>query len=151
MKRKTAFVAASLSLGLLVTLPLCAQDRVDSRVPEDAFSTRQLIAWSGVQKPQPAPQPLPPRDTPVPQPDQPRDQQPSSPADPHNQQTTTTQSFTGTIVNDSGKYELKVGTEVYGLDQQDGLAKYENQSVRVIGRMDANSRMIHILKIDLMS
>ncbi|HTS04067.1 MAG TPA: hypothetical protein VMP68_00675 [Candidatus Eisenbacteria bacterium] len=151
MKRKTAFLAASISLALLFTIGLHAQEtRPDSRVPEDAFSTRQLIAWSGLQKPQPAPQPLPPKDTPVPQPDQPQDQQSSPPADPHSQETPT-QSFTGKIVNDSGKYALKVGTEVYGLDQQDGLQKYENQSVKVIGRMGANSRMIHILKIDLLS
>ena len=151
MKRKTVLLAAPLSLFLLFTLTLSAQDRIDSRVPEDAFSTRQLIAWSGLQKPQPAPQPLPPRDTPVPQPDQPQEQQPSPPADPHSEQTPTTQSFTGKIVNDSGKFVLKVGTEVYGLDQQDGLDKYENQAVRVVGRLDANSRMIHIVKIDLMS
>ena len=152
MARKTGFLAASISLALLFTVALYAQEtRTDSRVPEDAFSTRQLIAWSGLQKPQPAPQPLPPKDTPVPQPDQPQDQQSTSPADPHSQQTPTTQSFTGKIVNDGGKYSLKVGTEIYGLDQQDGLEKYENQSVKIIGRMDANSRMIHILKIDLLS
>jgi hypothetical protein len=152
MSRKTAFFAASISLALLFALDLRAQEaQSDSKVPEDAFSTRQLIAWSGLQKPQPAPQPLPPRDTPVPQPDQPQDQQPTTPADPHSQQTPATQLFTGKIVNDSGKYVLKVGTEVYGLDQQDGLEKYENQPVRVTGRMDANSRMIHILKIDLLS
>lgn len=151
MTRKTAFLAASILLAFLFTIGLCAQDTPsDSRVPEDAFSTRQLIAWSGLQKPQPAPQPLPPKDTPVPQPDQSQDQRPT-PADPHSDQTPTTQSFTGKIVNESGKYSLKVGTEVYGLDQQDGLEKYENQSVRVLGRMDADSRMIHVLKIDLLS
>jgi len=151
MIRKTAFLGASISVGLFFTLTLQAQDtRPNSQVPEDAFSTRQLIAWTGLQKPQPAPQPLPPRDTPVPQPDQPQDQQATPPADPHSDQTPT-QSFTGKIVNDGGKYALKVGTEVYGLDQQDGLSKYENQVVRVIGRVDASSRMIHILKIDLLS
>ena len=150
MRRKTALLAASMSVALLSALTLCAQEQgAGSRVPEDAFSTRQLIAWSGLQKPQPAPQPLPPKDAPVPQPDQPQDQQPT-PGDPHSQQTPT-QSFTGKIVNDTGKYVLKVGTEVYGLDQQDGLDRYENQAVRVVGRMDANSRTIHIVKIDLIS
>ena len=150
MKRKTIFLAASVSLALLFTFPLCAQEaQPDSRVPENAFSTRQLIAWSGLQKPQPAPEPLPPRDTPVPQPDQPQDQQPT-PADPHSQQAPT-QSFTGKIVNESGKFSLKVGTDIYGLDQQDGLEKYEGQAVRVVGRLDPSSRTIHIVKIDLIS
>ena len=150
MMRKTAFPAASILVTLLFTITLCAQEaQSDSRVPEDAFSTRQLIAWSGLQKPQPAPQPLPPRDTPVPQPDQPQNQQPT-PADPHDQQAPT-QSFRGKIVNDSGKYSLKVGTEIYGLDQQDGLERYEDQAVRVVGRLDASSRTIHIVKIDLLS
>lgn len=149
--KRTAFISAS-TLLLFASLPalFAQQAQTDSRVPEDAFSTRQLIAWSGVQKPQPAPEPLPPRDTTVPQPDQPPDQQANPPADPHTQQAPA-ESFTGKIVNVSGKFALKTGSDTYALDQQDGLQKYENQSVRVTGQLDANARTIHILKIDLLS
>jgi len=149
--RRTAFFTTSTLLALLcVPTTWAQQEQRDSKVPEDAFSTRQLIAWSGLQKPQPAPQPLPPRDTPVPQPDQPQDQQATPPSDSHGDQTPT-ESFTGKIVYDSGKYALKSGTETYSLDQQDGLERYENQSVRIVGQMDSNTHTIHILKIDLLS
>jgi Protein of unknown function (DUF5818) len=110
-----------------------------------------LIAWSGVQKPQPAPQPLPPRDTPVPQPDQPQDQQPASPGDPHAQQSPAAQSFTGKVIKDSGEYVLKSGGKAYHLETQDGLQKYENQNVRVIGSLDQTGDTIRVVKIDLMS
>lgn len=148
---RTAFIFGS-SLLVVASLPalFAQQAPTDSRVPEDAFSTRQLIAWSGMQKPQPAPQPLPPRDTPVPQPDQPQDQHANPPADPHTQETPT-QSFTGKIVKVDGKFALNAGTDTYALDQQDGLEKFENEAVRVTGALDKTTRTIHILKIDLLS
>src|SRR5579862_2184541 len=107
--------------GFVVTLAsfAVAQDPqlVNPQVPEDAMQTRQLIAWSSVQKPQPAPQPLPPPDTPIPQPGDQPDQQAKPPADSHSDQSPAdhpgehspeAQSFTGKIVKDSGKYVLKV-------------------------------------------
>ena len=137
---------------LLAATPwaLAQQSQPDSQVPEDAFTTRQLIAWSGLQKPQPTPQPLPPRDTPVPQPDQPTDQQANPPADPHSEQTPT-QSFTGKIVKDGDRYCLRSGSKTYQLSAQDGLQKYENQPVRVVGSLDSSTDTIRILKIDLLS
>jgi len=86
----------------------------------------------------------------MPQPDQPTDQQAAPPADPHAEQTPT-QSFTGKIVKDSGKYALKVGTKTYQLEQQEGLQKYESQTVRVVGSLNATGNTIHILKLDLLS
>jgi len=62
-----------------------AQQR-SPQTPEDAYTSRDLIAWSQLQAPQPAPQPLPPKEKQVPQPEQPRDQQPAPPADPNSQQ-----------------------------------------------------------------
>lgn len=133
---------ASLALG---------QEPQAPQTPEDAFGTRQLIAWSSLQKPQPAPQPLPPRDTPVPQPDQPPDQQAKSPADPNSEQSPA-QSFTGKIVKDGEEYVLKAaGNTTYELDQQTDLQRYENQSVRVIGKLQSGTNKIHVEKIELMS
>ena len=148
---RTAFILGS-TLLVFASLPsvFAQQAQTDSRVPEDVFSTRQLIAWSSLQKPQPAPQPLPPRDNPVPQPDQPRDQQATPPADPHTQETPS-QSFTGKIVKAEGKFVLKTGSDTYALDQQDGLEKYENEAVRVSGELDQSTRTIHILRIDLLT
>lgn len=120
-------------------------------VPEDAFATQQLIAWSNLQKPQPAPQPLPPRDTPIPQPDQGQDQQAKPPADPQNQQTPT-QSFTGKIIRDGGKFVLRVAANTtYQLYEQNDVKQYENQNVKVIGNLDADSNTIRIVKIELIS
>lgn len=119
-------------------------------VPEDALTARQLIAWSGLQRPQPTPQPLPPRDTPIPQPDQPTDQQGNLPRDPHREQAPA-QTFTGKIVKDGNKYLLKVGSRSYQLLEQSGLQKYEDQTVRVIGILDMSSDMIQVESIDVVS
>lgn len=138
-------------VALLLTLvPVALAQNFPSspQVPEDAFTTRQLIAWSGLQKPQPTPQPLPPRDTPIPQPDQPLDQQASPPVDP-NRDHTPAKSCTGTILKDGGKYVLRVGSKTFQLSEQVGLQKYEDQSVRVIGALDLSSDTIRVARIDL--
>lgn len=140
---------------LLMMAPLAfGQEPQQAPQPEDALEAQQLIAWSQLQKPQPAPQPLPPRDTPLPQPD-PQDQQAKPPANPQDQQKdqqTPTQSFTGKILKDAGKYVLKVaGQTTYQLDGQDSLKQYENQEVKVIGSLDTASNTIRIVKIELMS
>lgn len=147
---RTAEILAAFMLTFAPWL-LSQEAQRNLQVPEDALSTRQLIAWSGLQKPQPAPQPLPPRDTPIPQPDQPSDRQATSPSDPHTEQIPTTQSFTGKIVKDNDKYALKVGTKTYRLEGQDGLQEYENQTVRVIGKIDAGSDTIRVVRIELVS
>ncbi len=148
MVRMTTLLAA-LALSL-TPWALAQQAQPDPQVPEDAFTTRQLIAWSGLQKPQPAPQPLPPRDTPIPQPDQPTDQQANPPADPHGEQRPS-ESFTGKIVKDGDRYCLRSGSKTYQLSGQGGLEKYENQSVRVVGSLDSGTDTIRVLKIDLLS
>src|SRR5512140_1099480 len=104
---------------------LAQQPSPNPQTPEDAFQTRELIAWSTLQKPQPAPQPLPPRDTPVPQPDQPPDQQSKSPADPQRQQSPV-QSFSGRIVKDGAEYVLKAASNTtYQLEGQQDVKRYE--------------------------
>ncbi len=140
--------------GLLVAVTPLAfgqEPQLTPQFPEDALATRQLIAWSWLQKPQPAPQPLPPRDTPIPQPD-PQGQQPKPPGNPPNQQPPATQSFTGKIVKDGGTYVLKVASNTtYQLDQQGGVKQYENQEVKVIGTLDTTSNTIRVVKIELLS
>jgi len=75
-----------LALATLAVAPLALAQHPGAQTPEDAYTSRDLIAWSQLQKPQPMPQPLPPRESPVPQPEQPPDQQAKPPADPQKQQ-----------------------------------------------------------------
>ncbi len=75
-----------LALITVAVAPVALAQSPNAQTPEDAYTSRDLIAWSQLQNPQPMPQPLPPRDTPVPQPGQPPDQQAKPPADPQKQQ-----------------------------------------------------------------
>jgi len=73
----------------LLGIPLAALVRQSSpQTPENAYTSRELIAWSQLQIPQPVPQPLPHKDKQTPPPEQPHDQQPKSPSDPHIEQET---------------------------------------------------------------
>ena len=151
MKRTTSLFAGL----LLVATPLAfsQESQAPPQSPEDAFVIQQLVAWTRVQKPQPAPQPLPPRDQPVPQPDQ-QDQQGKQPAEPQtpSQQTPTTQSFTGKILKDGSKYVLKVaGNTTYELKDAGDVGQYENQTVKVIGSVASGSNTIRVVKIELLS
>ncbi len=135
-----------------------AQDRQDSQSPEDNVSSRELIAWSGLQKPQPAPQPLPPPDTAVPQPDPSQQQSAKQPAEPQTEQAPsesqqpTAQSFVGKVLKDGGKYVLKVSSNTtYQLLGDINAAKYENQNVKVVGDLDSRNNTIHVVRIDLLS
>ena len=131
----------------LTPLAFAQEPQLTPQFPEDALTSQQLIAWSRLQKPQPAPQPLPPRDTPIPQPDPQGEQarQPSNPQAP-------TQSFTGKIVKDGGKYVLKVASNsTYQLDGQGDVQQYENQDVKVVGTLETGSNTIRVVKIELIS
>lgn len=153
MCRATSFLLPVLLLTL-GSIAL-AQDSQIAKLqePENAMTEYQLVMWSNMQKPQPAPQPLPPQDKAVPQPGQQPDQQPQSPADPHQaDQAPTAQSFTGKIVKDNGQFVLKVSPDVsYRLDGQNDVKQYENQEVKVVGRLDAASNTIYVTKIELIS
>jgi len=151
MKRTTSLFAAFVVAA--TPLAFSQEPQEPSQSPEDAFVTQQLVAWTRVQKPQPAPQPLPPRDQPVPQPDQ-QDQQGKQPAEPPtpSQQTPTTQSFTGKILKDGSKFVLKVASNTtYELQDAGDVGQYENQTVKVIGSLDSGSNTIRVVKIELLS
>src|ERR1700722_2311527 len=98
MNRMTKFFAA---FCLLVGIAAFGQEVQSTHpFPEDAFSTQELVAWSHLQTPQPAPKPLPVPDAQVPRPDQ---QRASSEA----------QLFVGKVVRDSGMYVLQVANSIY--------------------------------------
>jgi hypothetical protein len=151
MNRMTSLFAGC--LFALTPLAFAQEPQTPPQSPEDALVIQQLVAWTRVQKPQPAPQPLPPRDTPVPQPDQ-QDQQGKQPAEPPapSQQTPATQSFTGKILKDGNKYVLKVASNTsYELRDAGDIGQYENQTVKVIGSLDGSGNTIRVVKIELLS
>jgi hypothetical protein len=150
MDRMTNFLA-SLVATAAVSCAFGQEPALNQQTPEDAFQTRDLIAWSSLQKPQPAPQPLPPRDTPIPQPDQPPDQQAKSPGDRQTEQSPA-QSFTGRIVKEGAQYVLRAASNTtYELDGQNDLQRYENKNVRVTGTLESGTNNIHVVKIELLS
>jgi Protein of unknown function (DUF5818) len=152
MTRTSNVIAFVLFAGALFAV---GQDGpLASPFPEDAIAPRELIAWSRVQKPQPAPQPLPPPDTAVPQPDQ----DSKAPADPQGQQAPSqnsepaVQSFVGKIVKDGATYILKVsGSATYQLEGAENAKEYEDKNVKIVGSLERGGSTIHVVKIELLS
>lgn len=138
----------TLPLALVLLIPASAfSQKSTAQTPEDAYSSRELIAWSQLQTPQPTPQPLPPQEQ-MPQPEQPRDQQPKSPADPHNQQQPI-QLLAGVILTDGNGFLLhEPDGKSYPLDGVSDLRPYANQSVKVLGTNSLTAPTIHVLKVE---
>ena len=105
----------------------------------------QLVVWSQLQKPHPVPQPLPPPER--------ADKSDAGQVDPSQaQQQPSTQSFTGTIVKDGGKFLLKVSeTSAYQIDDQQKARLYEGKQVKIAGSLDPKNNMLHITSIELLS
>lgn len=132
---------------LLLTVLVAFSHPSTAQTPEDAYSSRPLIAWSQLQTPQPTPQPLPPPEQ-IPQPEQPRDQQSKSPADPHSQQEPV-QLLAGVIFTDGNCFLLhQADGKSYPVDGDADLRPYANQSVKVLATNPLNSPTIHVLKVE---
>jgi Protein of unknown function (DUF5818) len=116
-----------------------------AQTPEDAFTSRELIAWSQLQTPQPAPQPLPPKDKQIPQPEQPQDQQPTPPDSTQQQPI---RSYTGIVLKDANQYLLVLADRaMYRLLASDDLREYENRKVTVSGAVSPDAQLIKVQKI----
>ena len=137
------FAATSLLLG--------QQSRPAPQFPEDALVVNQLIAWSRLQTPQPAPEPMPPRESPVPQPGQDRNQTPPAHPQPPSERSPAAESFTGKIVKDGGEFLLKAAGGTYALKGAENLLAYENQDVTITGSFDRISNTILIARVELLS
>jgi Protein of unknown function (DUF5818) len=60
--------------------------------------------------------------------------------------------FTGTIVNDRGKYVLKITSgSAYQLDDQQKARQYDGREVKLVGTLDENQRSVNIVSIELIS
>lgn len=136
---------------LLSAAFLCAQDEPKPQVPEDAFSARELIAWSSLQKPQPTPQPLPPADKPIPEPSQGREQS-TPPNTGAESQQSPADAFVGRISKSGESFILTVsGGTTYELASENDLAKFENKTVRVRGQLEPNGKRIRVTKVEVLS
>lgn len=136
---------------LLSTGFLCAQDEPKAQVPEDAFSTRELIAWSNLQKPQPTPQPLPPADKPIPETGSDRSQSNPTASNAEPQQTPA-DACVGRIAKAGEGYILAVsGGTTYQLATETDLRQFENKTVRVRGTLEANGKRIRVTKVEVLS
>jgi hypothetical protein len=77
-------------------------------------------------------------------PDQPGQENPDTQAQPS--QKAGVQTFTGTIVKSGTKYMFQdaASDNIYDIDHQDVVQKFEGKKVKVNGTLDANSKMIHL-------
>ena len=112
----------------------------------DRMSTNDLIAWSGMQTPEPVP-PAAQNTDPDPKPETQPDSQPV--AAPDADANASVHTVTGAISKDGDSYVLKVSdTTSYKLDDQDKAKQFQGQKVRVTGQVDLNNNQIHVQKIE---
>jgi len=131
---------------------ICSQDEPKPQVPEDAFSTRELIAWSSMQKPQPTPQPLPPPDKPIPAPDSQSQSAPRQEAPDTQPATSDANTFIGRIAKQGSGYVLTVsGGTTYKLSSDTDLGRFESKNVKVTGKLESDANTIHVSRIELLS
>jgi len=92
--------------------------------------------------------------TPMPviqEPQTPPSQTPPDQAMP-NQDSSKTTTFTGTVVKDGEQYVLRDSSgSVYKLDDSSRAQAFEGKTVKVTGRLDANSKMIHVDSIQALA
>ena len=155
MKRWSVLIAAITFCAAFA----CAQEAPSS---EQLFSS-DLIAWSGMQQPQPPQQPgqqtAPTASAPTPstqnssgsaKQQQPQDSDASSVASQN--QAPTASSFTGTITKEADGFVLKISeTTTYKLDAQQQIEQYEGQRVRVTGTLESGVNIIHVDRIEPLS
>jgi len=146
MDRSTSMFAAT----LLILAPFAVTQESRSGMVEDTLASRELVAWTWMQKPQPTPQPIPPPDKGIPQPDQ-QTEQPSNPQQHQEANQPQSQTFTGKIVKDGDRYVLKSSGATYQLAEQSNVKQFEDQVVKIVGTLDAGSNTIRVTKIELMS
>ncbi len=69
-----------------------------------------------------------------------------------NQDSSKTATFTGTIVKDGEQYVLRDSSgSVYKLDDTSRAQAFEGKTVKVTGRLDADSKMIHVDSIQALA
>jgi len=91
--------------------------------------------------------------TPMPVIQEPQNPTPQSPPDqtmPNDSSKTTT--FTGTVVKDGEQYVLRDSSgSVYKLDDSSRAQAFEGKTVKVTGRLDPDSKIIHVDSIQALA
>jgi uncharacterized protein YdeI (BOF family) len=102
-------------------------------------------AWGATAPSSASPMPV------IQEPQTPPSQTPPDQAMP-NQDSSKTATFTGTVVKDGEQYVLRDSSGgVYKLDDTSRAQAFEGKTVKVTGRLDANSKMIHVDSIQALA
>jgi hypothetical protein len=161
MKQCSAICALA-CLFVLVPFLIGQQDQPSpAPIPDSQnVASSDLIAWSGMQSPQPVPpsgqQPLgpdphpetQPQKNPTPSPDNAPAKSAAPAQNPDQNQTPAARTFLGTITKQADSYVLKSEATSYQLDAQDKAKQFDGQKVRVIGILDASGNSIQVQSID---
>jgi hypothetical protein len=128
----------------LVASPFALSQQVTPEPLPGSVLGPQLVVWSQMQRPQPAPTPLPANQR---QPELPQTQQ-----QPIQQELPLDQTFAGTIAKDGNTYILKaLDNTAYPIDDQEKAKLYEGKQVRIAGILDAKANVLRISSIELLS
>jgi hypothetical protein len=145
-----AMIRTSIRLAVLLTFCSVAVAQQPARQPSPALPAEvlgpPLIVWTETQKPQPVPQPLPPPER--------ADQPQPAPQDNAQIQSerAVVQYFTGLMAKDSDRYVLKASHgAVYQIDDQAKAKPYEGKQVKIGGRLDSQTNVLHVASIELVS
>ena len=76
----------------------------------------------------------------------------TSPDQAQNPDTAKSTTFTGTVVKDGEQYVLRDSSgSVYKLDDSSRAQAFEGKTVKVTGRLDSNSKTIHVDSIEALA
>lgn len=110
-----------------------------------ALLLASVQAWGATAPSSASPMPV------IQEPQAPPSQTPPDQAMP-NQDSSKTATFTGTVVKDGEQYVLRDSSGgVYKLDDTSRAQAFEGKTVKVTGRLDANSKMIHVDSIQALA
>ena len=110
-----------------------------------ALMLASVQAWGATTPSSASPMPV------IQEPQTPPSQTPPDQAMP-NQNSSKTATFTGTVVKDGEQYVLRDSSgSVYKLDDSSRAQAFEGKTVKVTGRLDADSKMIHVDSIQALA
>ncbi|PYX82004.1 MAG: hypothetical protein DMG70_16605 [Acidobacteria bacterium] len=77
--------------------------------------------------------------------------QPPDESQPNSTETSqdTSRTFMGTIIRNRGSYLLRTGDKEYKLDDQSKAQKYAGKDVKVLGRLDKQNNVLHVVNIEI--
>jgi len=153
------------AFGLILCSTLAFAQQPAASDNYNLFSS-DLVMWSFMQEPQPAPSQTrrPPTPDPTPEtqpsqnpaPSQPQQNPTAPPSSPSQgspasdkSHAATAQTFIGTISKEADSFILQVSATIfYKLDNDQQVQQFEGQRVRASGTLDASINLIHVEKVE---